>query len=211
MSFHHARLWIWWPCPSPAPQQVTTPPTYLSSNLQVAQSSIAEPVPSGCLNGMRNYSLGTDLSSFIPWPFIKFWKEKVKILKSSYRRIMSPPHASVSPLCVRCEYFTPEHSMDRTVTKCTALSSPHVTNTSLHILLYLPSALIEIQDEVKWSTHRHSLPSLQSPSELKCDKSNSLLLTETGQDSEAVFVWMMMPLTTGRENGWGGISLFPPN
>lgn len=92
-------------------------------------------------------------TSFIPWPFIKFWKEKVKILKSSYRRITSPPHASVSPLCVGWEYFTPEHCMDRTVTKCTALSSLQVARTSLHILLCLLSALIEIQDEVKGSTH----------------------------------------------------------
>lgn len=92
-------------------------------------------------------------TSFIPWPFIKFWKEKVKILKSSYRRITSPPHASVSPLCVGWEYFTPEHCMDRTVTKCTALSSLQVASTSLHILLCLLSALIEIQDEVKGSTH----------------------------------------------------------
>lgn len=141
-------------------------------------------------------------TSFIPWPFIKSWREKVKILKSSYRRIMSPPRASVSPLCVRCKYFTPEHCMDGTVTKCTALSSPQVTNTSLHLLLCLPSALIEIQEEVKGRTHCTQTfpPSLQS---LGVTKSNSLLLTATVPDSEAVFAWMMMPLTTGRENGWG--------
>lgn len=121
-------LWLQWLYLSPTAQQVTTHSTCLCSTLQVVQRSAPELIPSAYLNGNEK-RLPWNRSFFIPWPFMKFWKEKVKILESNYRRITSLPML-VSPLSVGCEYFTPEHCMGRRVTKCTALLSLQVANTS---------------------------------------------------------------------------------
>lgn len=158
-------------CPSPAAQQVTTHSTCLSSNLQVAQSSISEPVLSASLNGNEK---------LLPWnrplPFhgLSYSSERKKW---RYWRVAIEGSCPLPMLQFPCYVWGGNISPQSTVWIEQSLSAQpcHHHRLLTHHCTYCcvfsqPWLKSRMKSREAHTAHRHSLPSLLSPSQLKCDK-----------------------------------------